>query len=648
MNTRLLGYLSGLLLSLLLLPAARAQGPYARWDFGSQAALYFGPDSVQALSNSRIQSDEACATICDDQGNLLFYGNGEQLWNRQHQPLSNGQPLGGHIGAAQGCLIIGNPGQVGRYYVFTLDAFENQLANRLRLAEVDMAGAGGLGEVVRKQVPVLPDTLLQRFGTTQVVEEMTAVRHANGRDYWLVTHLYYSNAFVSVLISPNVAPGSRCVVSAVGRQVGIRGFSNPYLPGGSMAASRDGRRLAYSQAVLGTELYDFDPATGRVSNPLPLQLPASVARTNLGAYHYGAVFSADGGMLYTSLVFPDNNANFLQPNVFVLQYALQPGGAGAAQSGQVVHASPEVARQVRMLRGLQRGPDGLIYVSVNDGRRLDVIRQPAVRGAGCQYTMNGRWLAPGRTAKMNLPALPNDVFYPALTLSAEPCRGLAQQLRVGGGALGVLGDTLLWQLGDGRVVQTTQPVLAHAYASPGAYTVTVQLLRRGRPQATATRRLDVTLPLSVYLGPDTSLCASPTLLLRAGAQPSGTVYVWQDGSDAPELTVTAPGTYWLELHTPAGCTVRDSVVVRPADCRPLVPNVITPNGDGRNDFFVLKGLNPAEWRCQLYNRWGRLVYQAEQYDNGWGAAGQPTGVYYYLLTRRSSGQQLKGTVEVLR
>ncbi|RAK69651.1 hypothetical protein DLM85_01975 [Hymenobacter edaphi] len=637
------------MLGLGLLAPARAQGVYARWDFGQRAGLYFGADSVRALTDSQLQSEEASATVCDEQGGLLFYGNGEQLWNRQHQPMSNGQALGGSHRAAQGCAIVAKPGQPGRYYVFTLDALENQPRNGLLLAEVDMAAAGGLGSVVSKRGRVLPDTLLQRFGTTGMAEEMALVRHANGRDYWLVTHLYYANVFVSVLLRAGVAPGSQYVVSAVGRTIGFSGVI-PFAGGGSMAVTLDGRRLAYTYATAATELLNFDPATGRLSNPVRLEIPPTALRTDMNPYHYGAAFSPDGRFLYTSLVQPDSRAEIDQrPNVFVVQYFLQPVVTSVAQSGLVVYSTPQSQQRglvSRFVRGLQRGPDGLIYAAVNNGRRLDVIRQPNQRGGLCEYTVDGRPLA-GRVAQLNLPLLPNDVFYPSLRLASLPCPGLTRTLTVSGTALGVLGDTLLWQLGDGQVRQTTTASLTYTYA-PGQYTATVQLLRHRRPQATATLAFTAEPALRVQLGPDTSLCATSEVLLLPGAQPAGTTYRWQDGSTAAALRVTAPGTYWLELRTPAGCTARDTVVVGGEPCRTLVPNVITPNGDRQNDAFVLKGMNAAEWRCRVFSRWGRLVYQAEAYANDWDGAAQPAGTYFYELINRRTGQRLKGTVEVVR
>jgi gliding motility-associated-like protein len=74
----------------------------------------------------------------------------------------------------------------------------------------------------------------------------------------------------------------------------------------------------------------------------------------------------------------------------------------------------------------------------------------------------------------------------------------------------------------------------------------------------------------------------------------------------------------------------------------FVPDVFTPNGDGKNDFFVIKGLNDRKVRVMIFNRWGNKVYENGAYDNSWdgtpnvqnltfGNGKVPAGVYYYII-----------------
>ncbi|MCS6967499.1 MAG: gliding motility-associated C-terminal domain-containing protein [Cytophagales bacterium] len=77
------------------------------------------------------------------------------------------------------------------------------------------------------------------------------------------------------------------------------------------------------------------------------------------------------------------------------------------------------------------------------------------------------------------------------------------------------------------------------------------------------------------------------------------------------------------------------------------PNVFTPNGDGINDTFRIPDLPDTDCRNQflrieIYNRWGKLVFQSNRKDFEWDGAGYPSGVYYYIIFFTST--QLKGTV----
>ncbi|MBF9223659.1 gliding motility-associated C-terminal domain-containing protein [Hymenobacter ruricola] len=77
-----------------------------------------------------------------------------------------------------------------------------------------------------------------------------------------------------------------------------------------------------------------------------------------------------------------------------------------------------------------------------------------------------------------------------------------------------------------------------------------------------------------------------------------------------------------------------------------VPNVITPNGDQQNDVFKVSTAGTNS-KLEIYNRWGRKVYEQTNYQNNWGGDNQPAGVYYYLLTDKN-GVATKGWIEVVR
>jgi gliding motility-associated-like protein/uncharacterized repeat protein (TIGR01451 family) len=84
----------------------------------------------------------------------------------------------------------------------------------------------------------------------------------------------------------------------------------------------------------------------------------------------------------------------------------------------------------------------------------------------------------------------------------------------------------------------------------------------------------------------------------------------------------------------------------------VVPNVITPNGDGVNDVLRIRGLeryiNPE---LVIINRWNNVVYKKDNYDNSWNGSGLLEGTYFYVLTvKDNTGKVIikRGYIMVLR
>jgi gliding motility-associated-like protein len=76
-----------------------------------------------------------------------------------------------------------------------------------------------------------------------------------------------------------------------------------------------------------------------------------------------------------------------------------------------------------------------------------------------------------------------------------------------------------------------------------------------------------------------------------------------------------------------------------------VPNIFTPNGDGKNDTFIIHSL-PEGSRLKVYDRWGIQAYYSSNYDNSWDGGDQPDGTYFYELNT-SIGTQ-KGWIQIIR
>ncbi|MFA0964829.1 gliding motility-associated C-terminal domain-containing protein, partial [Roseivirga sp. BDSF3-8] len=119
-----------------------------------------------------------------------------------------------------------------------------------------------------------------------------------------------------------------------------------------------------------------------------------------------------------------------------------------------------------------------------------------------------------------------------------------------------------------------------------------------------------------------------------------------DGDYQLTFTDLYPGNYLVVVQDAKGCTyeLEDSLGY---DDSIFVPNVFTPNGDGSNPVFYIRNLPSEGAGVVITNRWGRTVYQSENYQNDWDGGDETEGVYYYEV-RMPSGQILTGWVEIWR
>lgn len=173
--------------------------------------------------------------------------------------------------------------------------------------------------------------------------------------------------------------------------------------------------------------------------------------------------------------------------------------------------------------------------------------------------------------------------------------------------------------------------------TPGNYSITVTSVAGCVASADAVIN-DGTLHLN--LGPDSTICMTQELYI--GANVSGAnQYSWNTGNTGSVFLIQNSGTYILTAsNSNTGCSVSDTVSIVVEDCSYpyFIPNSFTPNGDGRNDVFSIVTDMPegAEFNFYIFNRWGELIFHAENNFNfGWDGThkGQksPVDVYVWKL-----------------
>jgi gliding motility-associated-like protein len=144
---------------------------------------------------------------------------------------------------------------------------------------------------------------------------------------------------------------------------------------------------------------------------------------------------------------------------------------------------------------------------------------------------------------------------------------------------------------------------------------------------------------------DTVICQEGRIDLRV-AGPNISV-VWNDETTTSNYIITKPGLYTATISNGI-CSFTDSLLVEQVNCEECItyaPNAFTPNGDGRNDIFIITPICDADGYLELYDlrifdKWGRKVFETQSPEVGWdGKNAKHKGVYTYTLEYRFSSER---------
>ena len=146
---------------------------------------------------------------------------------------------------------------------------------------------------------------------------------------------------------------------------------------------------------------------------------------------------------------------------------------------------------------------------------------------------------------------------------------------------------------------------------------------------------------------DTLICQDSMIAISTPILPGQTI-LWSDGSTSAERILEFPGTYTVNLSD-IDCLWEEETVLENKDCTPvdppdeldckfMIPNVFTPNGDGINDEFkVYADCTFQSYHMKVFNRWGALVFETDVADKPWNGTFKPgapgiSGVYVYYVS----------------
>ncbi len=518
------------------------------WFFGNFAGLDFSagdpvPTNIGQIAYLSLGfpsplnfHNEGTSSISDINGGLLYYSNGTTLYNSNHQITPNGSGLEGNVSSTQSSIFVPDPANPsGVFYLFTMGSilccgqFPNDFG--LRYSKIDNCLDNGNGDIIsgQKNIPLMND----------LTEKMAVVRHANGVDYWLLTHKYNSNEFIAMRIT---AQGIEDTISSFVGTV-HQNVNNLQSVGGvigQMKISPNGQKVALGSLngnnIL--EVFDFNTTTGFVSNPITIFAQGFQNQT------YGVEFSPNSNLLYTQ------TATGTQAGSFIYQFDLSSNNQAAIIASQTALYNYLIYNA----KGLQLGPNNRIYIAGTNST-IHVINEPNVLGLGCNFQVDAIQLLSGTQVSYSLPTFiagfdysnevvdcSNDVPDFSLGPDITICPESSVTLNAPPNQLGYL-----WNTGA-----TSNSISVN---QPGTYWVTVTYTN-----GTASDTIVVSnfVPQNINIIGALELCEGNTTTLTSSN--GFTNYQWSTGAQTQSITVGA-GTYWLTANDSNGCITSDTVVV---------------------------------------------------------------------------------------
>ncbi len=380
-----------LLISLFLLSLSLhgfSQGYNHNWLLGylnntDKARLQFTDTSASFITETRkIQFEGSQSNISDQNGNLLMSTNGIWIADATGDTMANGGglnpgyytsqfPKGFAINNAN--IFLPWPGDNSRFALLHHTATLTgsfYLVRELFISIVDITMNGGLGSVIQKNSIVLQDTLVWGMG---------AVKHANGRDWWIVMHKESSDLMYKLLFTPSG------ITSITSQHLNL--LPNPFGAATQFVFSPDGEKLAFGSTLNingiwnhDARVMNFDRCSGLITNQLVVSLMDS-------AGGLGIAFSPSSQYLYASTV-----KNMYQINMdtsdIVASVKL------VAQNDLFYSPSPPFQTD---FFSYYLAANGKIYAtSGNSVQHIHVINQPDSSGLSCDVqqhgvSLNGIW-----------------------------------------------------------------------------------------------------------------------------------------------------------------------------------------------------------------------------------------------------------------
>lgn len=352
-----------------------AQKQANRWYFGSFAGIDFSSGDPVSVTDGKLEIYEGCATLCDENGDLLLYSNGLEVYNSSHELVHNGDSLLGHNSATNSALILPFPDKENKYIIITDDAVENPDSKGILYNILDLNYDGGKGIVTEKNIPLHP----------KATERFAVARHCDGKNLWLISHEIFSNKFTTYFIDKNGINHT-----PIEQRVGKTQAPEPDIDpnswyygefSGEMKVSASCTKLAMvSEELFMIEIFSFDNQTG----DLDLLYTIDTKPLSENGVPYGVEFSPNEKFIYFTLfgghIYQADISDISNDNIQIRQVSNSIGIYGSAQVG----------------------PNQKIYIAKDQSTYLASIENPDLPAPNCNYIEKSIDLK-GRKCRIGLP-----------------------------------------------------------------------------------------------------------------------------------------------------------------------------------------------------------------------------------------------------
>lgn len=670
-----------LYLFLLFSPIVHAQQEVKQWFFGNNAGINFNTGLAYPAGVFPISAISGSTVMNDCNGDLLFYSNGEEIRNAQHQHLINDLINGND---SKLILAIPYPAHPNMFYLVYISDGTNNTSS-LTYSVIDMNVPGG-SVIIKDQNLV-----------ANVCNKLGAVHDETRDGYWFTVHKFNDDRFISfhitssgLILTPTVSNAGPSLTSSQDKE-------------GAFEFSKDGRSLVNVTESGHIGVFNFDRSTGAVT----LQQDLSALSINNPLY---ASLSPSKDLLYIT---SESDKSLYQVN-------LAAGSATAVLNSLV---SVDVLT-TESFGDIRLGPDGKIYIAHPSSTYLATINNPDVVFPSCNYQLNGMFLN-GNSSANGLPRFVQTYFstYTSLQGNSTVCTDSIIQMQLLPDA-----DTAIvsWTADPGvQILSSTDKACTLTSSIPGIYIVNAIIQYPCGTDTISDTLFINELPL-VNLGSDTSLCEGQTISVTLTNNNYN--FLWSDGDSSPVKDLKADqiyvvtvsnqgceatdeiiidlipqkmslsktgslcdiynqfpecsvinavtvnwfpdnsvqpvfspqteGYYWFIAEDDSGCTYTDTIFIE--DECPVslyIPSAFTPDNDGINDFLNAFISRPeiTEGTLQIFNRYGQNIYSSDLINANWNGTYNsnicPEGIYIYKATWKDEEEKTvekTGSVMLMR